>query len=52
MRNPIGELGPQLLLPMKYLDEVKNAPTSVFSFKLFSEKVAKLISTGVDVGES
>lgn len=39
MRNPIGELGPQVILPMKYLDEVKYAPTSLFSFVLFSEKV-------------
>ncbi|KAF9886981.1 hypothetical protein FE257_010722 [Aspergillus nanangensis] len=38
MRNPIGELGPQLVLPMKYLDEVKYASTSLFSFPLFSEK--------------
>ena len=40
MRNPIGELGPQLLLPMRYLDEVKNAPKSLFSFDAFSEKVS------------
>lgn len=39
MRNPVGELGPQLMLPMKYMDEVKNAPTSLFSFKAFSEKM-------------
>lgn len=39
MRNPIGELGPQVILPMKYMDEVKYAPTSLFSFVLFSEKV-------------
>ncbi|KAF7182336.1 hypothetical protein CNMCM7691_001816 [Aspergillus felis] len=39
MRNPIGELGPQVLLPMKYLDEVKYASTHLFSFPLFSEKV-------------
>ncbi|KAI1505447.1 cytochrome P450 [Biscogniauxia marginata] len=38
MRNPVGELGPQLLLPMKYLDEVKAAPASVLSFTEFSEK--------------
>ena len=39
MRNPIGELGPMVMLPMKYLDEVKNAPTSLFSFQAFSEKM-------------
>ncbi|EAW09122.1 cytochrome P450 [Aspergillus clavatus NRRL 1] len=39
MRHPIEELGPQVLLPMKYLDEVKYASTSLFSFPLFSEKV-------------
>ncbi|KAI0109881.1 cytochrome P450 [Daldinia grandis] len=39
MRNPVSELGPQVLLPMKYLDEVKNAPTSVFSFRAFSEQM-------------
>ena len=39
MRNPVGELGPQRMLPMKYMDEVKNAPTSLFSFKAFSEKM-------------
>ena len=42
MRNPIDELGPQLFLPMKYLDEVKNAPVSLFSFNAFSEKVRSL----------
>ncbi|KAI5928464.1 cytochrome P450 [Camillea tinctor] len=39
MRNPVGELGPQLLLPMKYLDEVKAAPASILSFTEFSEKL-------------
>ncbi|KAL0941607.1 cytochrome P450 [Colletotrichum truncatum] len=38
MRNPIGEMGPQVFLPIKYLDEVKRAPTTVFSFEEFSEK--------------
>ena len=38
MRNPIGEMGPQVFLPMKYLDEVKRAPKSLFSFDVFSEK--------------
>jgi hypothetical protein len=42
MRNPIGELGPQVLLLMKYLDEVKYASTRLFSFPLFSEKVCGL----------
>lgn len=39
MRNTVGELGPQVFLPMKYLDEVKNAPRSIFSFEVFSEKM-------------
>ncbi|KAI3317088.1 cytochrome P450 [Xylariaceae sp. AK1471] len=38
MRNPIGEMGPQVFLPMKYLDEVKRAPKTLFSFDVFSEK--------------
>ncbi|KAK7979607.1 hypothetical protein PG989_012064 [Apiospora arundinis] len=38
MRNPIGEMGPQVFLPMKYLDEVKGAPKTLFSFDVFSEK--------------
>lgn len=38
MRNPIGEMGPQVFLPMKYLDQVKRAPKSLFSFDVFSEK--------------
>lgn len=39
MRNPVPELGPQVFLPLKYLDEVKTAPTSLFSFEVFSEKL-------------
>ncbi|KID83944.1 cytochrome P450 [Metarhizium guizhouense ARSEF 977] len=39
MYNPIGELGNQVVLPMKYLDEVKRAPKSLFSFEVFSEKL-------------
>lgn len=39
MYNPIGELGNQVILPMKYLDEVKRAPKSLFSFEVFSEKL-------------
>jgi hypothetical protein len=39
MRNPVPELGPQVFLPLKYLDEVKSAPTSLFSFEVFSEKL-------------
>ncbi|TWU72713.1 hypothetical protein ED733_004270 [Metarhizium rileyi] len=39
MYNPIGELGNQVVLPMKYLNEVKCAPKSLFSFEAFSEKV-------------
>lgn len=39
MRNPVGELGNQVLLPVKYLDEVKRAPRSLYSFEAFSDKV-------------
>ncbi|KAI1170862.1 cytochrome P450 [Nemania sp. FL0916] len=39
MRNPVPELGPQVFLPLKYLDEIKTAPTSLFSFEVFSEKL-------------
>ncbi|TDZ24976.1 Cytochrome P450 monooxygenase ccsG [Colletotrichum orbiculare MAFF 240422] len=38
IRHPVGELGSQVLLPVKYLDEVKKAPTDLFSFEAFSEK--------------
>lgn len=38
MHNPILELGPQVMMPMKYLDEIKSAPMSLFSFKEFSVK--------------
>lgn len=39
MYNPVGELGNQVVLPMKYLDEVKRAPKSLYSFETFSEKI-------------
>lgn len=39
MHNPVGELGNQVVLPLKYLDEVKRAPKSLFSFETFSEKL-------------
>lgn len=39
MHNPVGELGNQVVLPIKYLDEVKRAPRSLFSFEAFSEKL-------------
>lgn len=38
MRNPVEELGAQVVLPPKYLDEVKRAPTDLFSFEAYSEK--------------
>ncbi|KAI1352954.1 cytochrome P450 [Xylaria sp. FL0043] len=39
MHNPVGELGNQVILPVKYLDEVKRAPRSLYSFEAFSEKL-------------
>ncbi|KAI1819730.1 cytochrome P450 [Xylaria intraflava] len=39
MHNPVGELGNQVVLPTKYLDEVKRAPRSLFSHETFSEKL-------------
>ncbi|TLD07678.1 hypothetical protein PgNI_10620 [Pyricularia grisea] len=39
MRNPVSELGNQVVLPVKYLEEVKRAPRSLYSFEAFSEKV-------------
>ncbi|KAI0185013.1 cytochrome P450 [Xylaria flabelliformis] len=39
MHNPVGELGNQVILPIKYLDEVKKAPRSLYSFEAFSEKL-------------
>jgi len=39
MRNPVGELGNQVVLPVKYLDEVKRAPRSLYSFEAFSEEL-------------
>ncbi|KAJ2984970.1 hypothetical protein NUW58_g5785 [Xylaria curta] len=39
MHNPVGELGNQVILPIKYLDEVKRAPKSLYSFEAFSEKL-------------
>lgn len=37
--NPVGELGNQVILPVKYLEEVKRAPRSLYSFEAFSEKL-------------
>ncbi|KAI0972715.1 cytochrome P450 [Xylaria arbuscula] len=39
MHNPVGELGNQVVLPVKYLEEVKRAPRSLYSFEAFSEKL-------------
>ena len=39
MRNPVNPNEPQLILPFKYLDEVKNAPQNRLSFPLFSKQV-------------
>ncbi|KAK0622525.1 cytochrome P450 [Immersiella caudata] len=36
MRNYIGELSPQVYLPLKYLDEVKTAPQSKLSVPYYS----------------
>lgn len=38
IRHPVGELGSQVLLPTKYLEEVKKAPTDLFSFEAYSAK--------------
>ena len=42
MRNPADPNKPQLILPFKYLDEVKTAPQSRLSFPLFSRHVCYL----------
>lgn len=42
IRHPVGELGYEVFLPLKYLDEVKRAPMSLFSFEAYSEKSALL----------
>ncbi|TLS29150.1 hypothetical protein PpBr36_02038 [Pyricularia pennisetigena] len=39
MHNPVGELGNQVVLPVKYLEEVKRAPRSLYSFEAFSEEL-------------
>lgn len=39
MRNPADESRPQIILPLKYVDEVKNASVNRLSFPLFSEQV-------------
>lgn len=39
MRNYIDELGPQVYLPLKYLDQFKTAHESKLSFPYFSELV-------------
>jgi len=40
MRNYIDELGPQVYLPLKYLDQFKTAHESKLSFPYFSELVS------------
>lgn len=39
MRNVVNPWKPQLIMPFKYLDEVKSAPQSRLSFPLFSRLV-------------
>ena len=39
-RNYVDELQPQVVLPLKYLHELKNAPESKLSLKRFSELVS------------
>lgn len=39
MRNAINPQKPQVIMPFKYLDEVKSAPQSRLSFPLFSRLV-------------
>ena len=38
MRNPADPDHPQVILPFKYLDEVRTAPESVLSFQHFSRQ--------------
>ncbi|KAK2052084.1 cytochrome P450 [Colletotrichum caudatum] len=38
IQHPVGELGSEVILPTKYLEEVKKAPTDLFSFEAYSEK--------------
>jgi ent-kaurene oxidase len=40
LRDPCNPGIPQVVLPLKYLEEVKRAPESKLSFTLFSEKVS------------
>ena len=40
MRNYVDELKPQVFLPLKYLDELKNVPESKLSLRLNSEVVS------------
>ena len=40
MRNYIGELSPQVYLPLKYLDEVKTAPQAKLSVPYYSVLVS------------
>jgi hypothetical protein len=39
MRNLVDDKRPLVILPLKYLEEVKNAPQDKLSFALFVEKV-------------
>ncbi|KAH6650455.1 cytochrome P450 [Chaetomium tenue] len=44
MRNPADPDHPQVVLPAKYLSELKSAPESRFSFRLYSEQQAFLLN--------
>ena len=42
MRNIVDDKSPLVILPLKYLEEVKNAPQDKLSFALYVEKVRLL----------
>lgn len=42
MRNYVNDDQPQVVLPLKYLKEVRNAPESKLSFPYYSEQVNRL----------
>ncbi|RYP81367.1 hypothetical protein DL769_002013 [Monosporascus sp. CRB-8-3] len=50
IRNPSDERHPLVILPMKYLAEVRNAPQSKLSFPYFLDKLFARIAARVMVG--
>ncbi|PGH19025.1 hypothetical protein AJ79_00059 [Helicocarpus griseus UAMH5409] len=46
MRNYVDDHHPQVILPIRYLKEVRNAPESKLSFPYYSEQIFSLKDTG------